>query len=82
MHSNIYVYVITIILLQHCTCDYLCLCNYSVEISVYKNADSSDIPIGALYEYDCNTLIAGSDPLWATIAYHDKVIFACVSRLF
>lgn len=74
MNLNIYLLVITI-LIQRCTCDYLCLCNYNVEqpVYMYKNAVNSETPVGSLYEYDCNTLISEGDPLWATIAYHDKV---------
>ncbi|KAH3779774.1 brevican core protein-like [Dreissena polymorpha] len=58
-----------------CWADFLCLCNYNVETTIFREARDDAEALGYLYEFDCKYIIPGGQLTsgWSAIGYEHQV---------
>lgn len=53
--------VAVILSMNQVNSDYLCMCNYNIEETVYRDPSTASSAIGYMYEFDCKPLIGKDD---------------------
>lgn len=79
-----------VILLLLCTtlsitkADYKCICNYNIEKEVFSSTDTTQTPVGFMYEFDCKPaeLVTSHPDTFFTIQFEKQVNRYVVFQLF